>query len=302
MRKRPACLVILFLILSVKLSSAQTCDTYVGGYIVSWKDPSAVDYTKLTHSFYAFATTNASGDIILDDETVFNAYKLSAGGTEKFLSLGGGGDASFESMSASSSAILTFVNNCVAFCQTHNLQGVDVDWEGIITAQDSSKYGSLIRALSTALHADGLELVATIGYGSYGGDYYNVGALKEADWIQLMVYDQTGTWNESPYGNHAGYQHMIDAVNYWKSRGYTDVSKMVIGLPFYGYTFNSNAGGLATAVAYSDIVVDHPAMACDVDEIGLTVFNSPETLRNKVAYVKDNGLKRGYDLGNGTGR
>ncbi|MEO5979823.1 MAG: glycosyl hydrolase family 18 protein [Chryseolinea sp.] len=271
---------------------AQRCDAFVGGYIPSWHDPSIIDYSGLSHTFYAFAATNNTGDLIVDNPAAVGAFKIASDGTQRFLSLaGGGGAASYTSMTASSISIASFVTNCISFCKSNNFQGIDVDWEGIVTAADSAKYGRLMRALSAGLHSNDLQLVATIGYGSYGGDFYNVGALNQADWIQVMVYDQTGTWSESPFGNHASFQHVLNAIGYWTGRGYSDVSKMVIGLPFYGYKFNSYSGGLATAMTYSEIVGKYPAMACDQDQVGLIVFNGPETIRKKVQYVKQKGLK-----------
>ena len=106
-----------------------------------------------------------------------------------------------------------------------------------------------------------------------------------------MVYDQTGTWAESPYGNHSTFQQMLDAIDYWTNRGYTDLSRIVIGLPFYGYRFHSFQGGLATALSYNEIVSAQPYLSCDQDEVSMTFFNSPETIRKKNAYVKTHGLK-----------
>jgi chitinase len=283
-------LIALGLLLNIGFLKAQTCGQYIGGYIPSYRDPSIVDYTKLSYTFYAFGNSNSNGDISVDAPDVFNTYKTSAAGTLKFLSITGGGN-NLSNMAASPTAIQNFADNCVAFCQDNSLQGIDIDWEGITTAGDSVKFGAVMRKLAGALHDNSLKLVITVAYGSYGGDFYNVGALKTADWIQLMVYDQTGTWADSPYGNHSTYQHMLDAITYWKNRGYTDVSKMVIGLPFYGYQFNSTAGGLATAKTYSEIVAAYPNLSCETDEKNLLVFNGPATIRSKVQYVIDNGLK-----------
>jgi hypothetical protein len=271
---------------------AQTCDFFVGGYVPSYRTPENVDYTKLSHAFYAFASTNDDGDLLIDEPAVFERFKTASAGKQRFLSIAGAGrDVIFSSMTSSASARATFVSNCVDACITHDLQGIDMDWEAIVTAADSAKYGDLMRELAVALHANDLTLVATLGYGNYGGGFYNVGALKEADWIQLMVYDQTGTWADSPYGNHASHQHMLDAIEYWKNRGYTDLSKIVIGVPFYGYKFGSTQGGIATAVTYATIAETYPGLACTRDDTFSTFFNGPETIRKKVLYVKEHGLK-----------
>ncbi len=273
------------------VSNAQTCELYIGGYIPYYRSSASVDYTKLSHVFYAFASTSPEGILTVSNEAEFETFKTASIGKQRFLSLGGGGDNSFGPMASSSQSISTLAQNCVAFCKANDLEGIDVDWEGITTPADSVKFGNFVRELGAQLHGKDLKLVITIGFGSWSGDHYNLGAIKNADWIQLMVYDQTGTWGDSPYGNHASYQHMLDAIDYWTNRGYTDLSKMVIGMPFYGYRFNSDSGGNATAVTYEQIVTDNPNLNCDIDEVGLTVFNGPTTIREKVLYVKEHGLK-----------
>jgi hypothetical protein len=106
-----------------------------------------------------------------------------------------------------------------------------------------------------------------------------------------MVYDETGWGPGSPFGNHSGFESMENAVAYWNAKGYTDRSKIVIGLPFYGYQFSSPAGGTGVPKTYSEITTLNPNLKTDEDAVGLTLFNSAALLKEKVDHVKFSGLK-----------
>ncbi len=278
-------------VVCLQLAAQPACNTFVGGYVPSWRDPSKVDYSKLTHTFYAFGTATSNGGLNVSDPSVFSSFISASAGTQRFLSIGGGGDLSLAAMAGADQKRHQFVTSCLAFCLNNQLQGIDIDWEGIQTSDDSTHFGIFIRELTDSLHHHALKTTATVAYGDYGGNFYSAGSLKVADWIQLMVYDQTGTWAASPYGNHSTMQHVQEAIAYWTGRGYTDLSKIVIGLPFYGYQFKSLQGGLATGISYSDIINAHPNLSCDWDNVDLIEFNSPETMRTKVRYVATHGLK-----------
>ncbi|RZM07136.1 MAG: T9SS type A sorting domain-containing protein, partial [Pedobacter sp.] len=130
----------------------------------------------------------------------------------------------------------------------------------------------------------------TLSY-NYNARFYGVAALNKADWIQLMVYDETGWGPGSPYGNHSSYASIENAVAYWYNKGFTNRSKIVIGLPFYGYQFSTAAGGTAVPKTYTEIVAANPNLQTDVDTLPLIPFNSAAMLKRKVDHVKFSGLK-----------
>lgn len=284
---RKTILYIGIIVLITASSSAQ--ETFlVGGYVPSWKDGSTIDYGPLTHVFFAFRKANPDGSFLpwrTEEQAAFEMFKTRSAGKQRFISLGGGGDETLAKMAVSPEAREVFATTCVQFCKDNDLQGVDMDWELIRDDANAANYEALLQLLAAKLHAQQLLLVATVGYG-WGGEYYHARALKHADWIQLMVYDQTGAWAASPYGNHASFQHVLDAVDFWKRKGYTQSSKMVIGLPFYGYRFKSDSGGLAPQVSYKDIATWFPFLGADQDEHQLIVFNGPGTIREKTSYAK----------------
>jgi GH18 family chitinase len=279
--------------MSCAKNTAQQPVFMVGGYIPSWKEGSAIDYSKLTHVFFSFAHANRDGSIrsfTPEEQATFETFKTRSAGRQRFISLGGGTDTTLALMAATEAARNTFAAACVQFCKDNNLQGADMDWEGIRDNTNAANFEALMKILSEKLHAANLLLVATVAHG-WAGEYYSARSLKYADWIQLMAYDQAGAWAASPYGNHSSFQHVLDAVDFWKRKGYTKSSQMVIGLPFYGYKFKSEAGGLADQLPYNDIVRYFPFLTPDVSEHKLIVFNGPDLIKEKVNYAKRRGFK-----------
>ena len=57
-----------------------------------------------------------------------------------------------------------FVADLVAFCATHDLDGVDIDWEFPKGDQEHADFAEFLSALSSKLHADGRLLTAALGY------------------------------------------------------------------------------------------------------------------------------------------
>jgi GH18 family chitinase len=124
--------------------------------------------------------------------------------------------------------------------------------------------------------------------------WYSNLALQQADWLQIMIYDKTGTWSTSPFGNHASMQHFKEAEIYWNNRGFTD-EQLVMGVPFYGYRFETTDGGSAEAIPYEDIVKRFPDINPEdnylIDETGHYWFNGQDLMKEKRDYVFDNEFK-----------
>lgn len=274
-------------------TAAQHASFMVGGYVPSWGNGAAIDYSKLTHVFFAFLKAKPDGSLLpftTQEQAAFDTFKVRTAGKVRLISLGGGADQTLPVMAATESGRSRFAAACVQFCIDNELQGADMDWEQIRDNTNAAHFEALMKVMGEQLHAKQLLLVATVAHG-WGGEYYSARALKYADWLQLMVYDQAGSWADSPYGNHATFQHVLDAVDFWKRKGYTKTANMVIGLPFYGYKFKSNTGGLAEAVPYNAIVNWFPFLTGEVNEYNFVVFNGPTLIKEKTAYAKRKGFK-----------
>ncbi len=183
-------------------------------------------------------------------------------------------------------ARIKLCDTLVSYCLHHGFDGLDLDWEGLGSTQDSVNFKNFVADLAPRLATEDLTFVITIGFGDWAGRWFPDMALQQADWLQIMAYDAAGTWDASPMDN---LQHLIDADTYWTNRGYTR-DKIVMSIPFYGYQFASNNGGIGLAKKYNEIVAAYPNLI-DTDNRtpgnDRTCFNGPELIRRKCQYLID---------------
>ncbi len=293
---------LIFLMFSISQANAQLpktqfCEKKLIGYVTNWSVNSFIDYANLTHAFFSFLKPSTNGSLLeytMEQEILFSDFlkQTKKHGCKRFISLGGGGDEAFPVMAANSEARKNFISNVIAFCKEKKFNGIDMDWEAMDNEAEKKNYTILMKEFRNAVTSENLEFTATIGFGDYWCKWIENEALQQADWIQLMIYDQTGTWTASPFGNHASFEHYVQAQQYWVDRGFAK-EKIVLGLPFYGYKFASKSGGSGAALKYSEIVAGFPAMNFSEDQTPGTdwcFFNGPDMIRKKTAYALENGF------------
>ena len=264
----------------------------VGGYFPSWRSTSSANFNHYNYLYYAFAFPSVNGEI-LDLNPVFFEFldANKSNPAKKFISVGSTG---LPEMAKDSIASLKFADTLRSFCKVHQLQGIDMDWEAIDNEVDMKNFTRLMKMIRNEIDTTNLEFSITLGFGNYWMQWYEDEALQTADFLQIMIYDQTGTWSGSPFGNHASMDHFLQAESYWVSRGYPR-NKLVMGLPYYGYKFKSNKGGLASAVTYADILTQFPNMKSSdnllSDNTGYYWFNGADLIKEKTEYAINNGFK-----------
>lgn len=132
--------------------------------------------------------------------------------------------------------------------------GIDIDYEGF-AAETREPFADFIEQLSAGLHEDGRMLSVTVhakatDAGSWGGaaaqDWERL--APAADVFRIMTYDYTNR-NEPP-GPIAPVAWVMDVLAYAES--VTDLSKVRMGLPFYGYSWQ-RGNPPATTVTWSSI-------------------------------------------------
>lgn len=285
-------------------------------------------------------TGSASGAYSVDG----TGSTLAAGHVEQFfalkqanrhlkvqLSIGGYGSGDTFSAAASTEASRQqFANTTVQLVTDWGFDGADIDWEYITTAEDKANAVLLLQATREAFdayaaqHVPGYHFLITFASPA-GADHYqamNLTAMdKYLDGWNLMAYDYAGSW-----GTTASHQANIYAnpevanstivntdtvLSYYFSQGIVP-SKINLGLPLYGRSFDSTAGlgdsyngvgpgnleagvwsykdlPLAGAYeAYDDKAVG--AYSYDVTSQQLITYDSPESAFNKALYIKRKGL------------
>lgn len=282
------------------------------GYIPSYADMPAVanrtDFAKLTHVNLAFLNPNAggafasgtnpvcmggpSGANVSGADIAYVVSKAHAAGAKVLVSLAGGG---IPACSGNWQALLqpgsraTVVANLARFVADANLDGVDVDIEGTLLTDidNAGNYTPFVRDLKAAL-AGKLVTAATA---SYNGGMVPVSSLAYFDFVNIMSYDAVGPGWGTPGAEHSTYAQAQADINTWLGRG-LPASKLVLGVPFYGYGFN----GMPASISFNDILNRYGAAAAQTDLIGTAcptcayiTYNGIPTIRNKTRLATQQG-------------
>ena len=106
-----------------------------------------------------------------------------------------------------------------------------------------------------------------------------------------MGYDRAGPWNPNVPGPHSSLEFAKNNIDYWLSRG-LPASKLVLGVPFYGY----GKAFCKRADACAKIVANHPD-ASKADQVGETIwFYGFPTIEGKTNEAIDRKLAWDHDL------
>lgn len=271
-----------------------------------------IEARKLTHINYAFAVPAENGELApLKAKDSVNLAALTAlkavnKDLKVLISIGGwGGCKYFSDASLTDASRRKFTASAVALLRKHRLDGVDIDWEypaqigadNIFRPADKQNYTLLLKALRDGLDAQGRQdqrtganhylLTTATGADTAFVSHTELGkAQRYLDYINIMTYDiyhgndkTTGhhsNLNQSARGNQSR-NSTADAVD-GHIRAGVPVSKIVLGLPFYGRGW--------TDVADKDNGLYQPAT-------GKHLFISYDELTTK--YINKNGFTRYWD-------
>jgi Glycosyl hydrolases family 18 len=159
--------------------------------------------------------------------------------------------ATLDALTSSSTAAATLSKGIVAAIAAKNLDGVNIDFEGEGSA-DQSGLTRLVSAVSAAVHGANAHYQVTMDtYASSAGDpdgFYNISALSPAvDGFFVMAYQlnlQATASSASPLTS-AMFSDLTTLTQYVKA---APQSKIILGVPYYGYDWPTTDGTLnATA-------------------------------------------------------
>jgi chitinase len=254
------------------------------GYLPNWYGSFAswinkVDFGKLTHVNLAFALGDSNGNLQLAPASDIDAFVSAAHarGVKVFPSLcGGGGDGRIAPF-YEPDKVDDFVNKIVNYTVARNMDGIDVDVEA--PNRMGWKYDQFIAKLKAKAGARGLPVTAAVS--QWMQHVMSDDTLRSFDFVTIMSYDNTGTWTGP--GAHSSYEQAVTALRYYENKG-VPRSKIVLGVPFYGYCWGSCPGGNAKYMLYKDILDKYPnAWQMDwIDQGGAKIsYNGTATMKRK---------------------
>lgn len=206
------------------------------GYIPVWRKTEGFDYANaemyrnVTHgiiSFLMFSETDLgefTPESVSDVEAIFRDVVLTGheSGTYISIALGGATDYGFLYLmerigsNPGDPVLQKAVKNVVDFVESHGLDGVDLDLECWWDKNSDPSKDQGGRLKSDGAHPAGKGLTefakqlkqampdkvisAALFATSWYGNCYDPGLVEYVDWLGIMTYDLTGSWNQTPVG------------------------------------------------------------------------------------------------------
>lgn len=267
----------------------------VVGYFPTWRFTltDKVDFCKLTHVNIAFGNPMVDGTIQLSNpsaisnlEQVISTAKLQNSNIQFYISLAGGvlSDEvanTWKTFLASSQDRPKLIDKIIEFVLENNLDGVDVDLEWSHVTQG---YSDFVIELKKELSIHGKGMTAAFPSETKFSQISDQ-ALAVFDFINIMVYDYTGSWNPSEPGQHSSYNHAERGINYWKNIVGIAGEKLTLGVPFYGYDFLNST--TVESFTYGSMVASNTSNS-ERDQVGNKYYNGRPTIASKVKLAAQN--------------
>ena len=267
----------------------------VVGYFPTWRFTltDKVDFCKLTHVNIAFGNPMVDGTIQLSNpsaisnlEQVISTAKLQNSSIQFYISLAGGvlSDQvanTWKSFLANSQDRPKLIDKIIEFVLENKLDGVDVDLEWSHVTQG---YSDFVIELKKELSIHGKGMTAAFPSETKFSQISDQ-ALAVFDFINIMVYDYTGSWNPSVPGQHSSYNHAERGINYWKNIVGIAGEKLTLGVPFYGYNFLNST--TVESFTYGSMVASNTSNS-ERDQVGNKYYNGRPTIASKVKLAAQN--------------
>lgn len=267
---RRVALSLLFALLPLQAMAGDNADAArrlrLVGYVANADAPAALDPRQLDVINFAFAVVDPAGNVVLDNPTAplrlreLVALRAANPDLHVVLSIGGWGAGHFSEAVRDDAARARFADSAIALLRTHDLDGLDIDWEyptlpgpGIShSPADRDNFSAALALLRSRLdqlatqsgHRRFLLTIAAAESGFAAG--LDLAAITpQLDWINLMSYDFHGSLTPTtghhaglrvPDGAPAGTRSAEQAVAFFRDAG-VPADKLHLGVAFYGRRF-----------------------------------------------------------------
>jgi GH18 family chitinase len=287
---------------SESVASAAAESKRVVGYLPNYRGALSewtrtLDFSALTHINLAFAALDTEADGLAihyreagapaGDEPGLAAFvaKAHANGTKVCLAVGGGGQLSDALGAAILKEPAELAEKLASYARNHDLDCIDIDQEeDAPTAELDAAFAHFIHDLAPRLHALEKQLSAAV---ARWNPQKILPVMDEFDFLNAMLYDFNVPWRSTAPVQGSSIADSQADLDWWVSNG-ADETKLVWGVPFYGYKWT---GGLGEAIPYRKIVEELGSVpAQDQLEVGTSTItlNSNATIRRKAELAKVN--------------
>jgi len=249
---------ILILFIATECFAAGKVIGYFTHYQRSYYPADSLEVNNVTHVIHAFIWANTDGTVYTPTDFVYPALntKVHNAGKKILVCLGSDGIsvvANFRTVISDSSKRATFVSNLVAFLDTNNYDGIDLDWESPANSTDRANYLSFVTQLRSAFRVSHPSWLITMAVtiNDYWGQWFNYESMTQyIDWYGMMGYDISGAGSSNVWFNAPLYPDSIntwdgsdnDGITYLSVTRGIPKSKIVLLMPFYGYIYFGTSG------------------------------------------------------------
>jgi GH18 family chitinase len=248
-----------------------------------WSRFNSIDWEAVTHVNYFSLTAGTDGSLSQAniDTSHLQTLVATAHGHGDTVSITVGPQ-SFSTIASSTTATNNFVNNLIQFCETYDLDGIDMDWEPTPTGTNITRYGTLISALHAQTSTRDLLLTAAV---NPLNKEIPLSAIPKMSWLNVMCYD---FWPDV----HSTYADATAAMNGWHTYG-VPKDKLLMGMPFYGR--KGSTWSTTQAEIYGQLISNYfnqngTYPSPSVNELNGFHFNGQDLIRDKAEFVRDEGF------------
>ncbi|GAB0137659.1 hypothetical protein EsDP_00005916 [Epichloe bromicola] len=207
-----------------------------------------------------------------------------------------------------------FARSAFGLVEASGLDGIDIAWEYPCSVEQGTDLIALLAALRTYLPHDQHIITAALPASEAVLQFIDFRtAANHLDSINLMAFDFFGAWSTRS-GHHSQLYAMSEiepsassGAAYIMSRGFP-AGGLLLGIPTYGRSFLhatgagqkfKGGGGNGGTFEYSELprkgckeTMDkrHISAQCVGGDGGFVTYDNPETVKAKVAFVKQKGL------------
>jgi GH18 family chitinase len=257
---------------------------YVSAYIVSDDYvPNTIKWDNLTHLNVAFLYPNPDGTI--SDKALKSVIKQIVEEAHKnnvkvIVSIRDESPGQFAEAIENRKSVLA--DNILQYVKDNSLDGFDIDFE------DWGKTGMAqhLKEFAKELYGKkGQNILQTCAVNVYDRGY-TTEWHQYFDLINVMAYDWHGPWNTE--GQHSPYNESITSIGFWINEMKAPPAKLLLGLPFYGYSWNEDDPP-GEAYRYAQILKKYPDRdVANNDRIDRLYYNGKATIVKKCRWAREN--------------